>query len=54
MIDVYDFVRKANQRGHIAYVAGLDIDGAFGEVPHERLMERLSCLNIDPIRPEIH
>ena len=47
LLELVDFIAEATESGSFAYVASLDIDGAFDKVPHHRLIESILAYGVE-------
>ena len=47
LLELADFVQRSVEDGKYAYIASLDIDGAFDKVPHRLLVDSLMAVGIE-------
>ena len=48
LLQAYSFICEGLEAGRFVYVAAVDIEGAFDNVPHESLVDTLKKAQVDP------
>ena len=47
LIDMTDFIRSMRSRGKRTSIRSVDVDGAFGAVPHKKMMNAIESLGVN-------